>query len=45
METKKNNLRTITQYSSYLRIVLKIQERLVTLRVEYKLFSSLTLDV
>ena len=31
METKKDNLRTITQYSSNLRIVLKIQERLVTL--------------
>ena len=31
METFKNNLRTITQYLSNLRIVLKIQGRLVTL--------------
>ena len=33
METFKNNLRTITQYLSNLRIVLKIQGRLVTLVV------------
>ena len=33
METFKNNLRTITQYLSNLRIVLKNQGRLVTLPV------------
>ena len=34
METENNNLRTITQYLSNLRIVLKFQERLVTLPLD-----------
>ena len=40
METFKNKSRTITQYLSNLRIVLKIQGRLVTLEETPKVYNN-----